>query len=125
MPRKISIDEVEPGMVIAEPVKRPNGAVLLGKGIQLSDAFISKMRMMDILEIIVEGEGQDDIEALLLKVERATVYDDAISNKIIERLQRVFSDVKDNKIMQAIMAIAQKTLIAREKNRLEGDQGNP
>ena len=122
MARKIPIDDIEPGMILAEPVKRPNGAVLLGKGIQLNEGYINKLRMMDIIEIVVEGEAQDDLASLLTSIERATTTDDEIARRITERVQLVFSDVKENKIMQAIMLVAQKILIERERQRLEGTE---
>lgn len=120
MPRKIAIDDIEPGMTLAEPVKRPNGAVLLGKGIELNESYINKLRMMDVIEVVVEGEGQDDLAGLLGKIEKVTTSDDAVSQKIAARIQTVFSKIGDNKIMQAIMIVAQKTLIERERKRLEG-----
>lgn len=120
MARKIAIDDIEPGMLLAEPVKRPNGAILLGKGIELNESYINKLRMMDIIEVVIEGEAQDDLAGLLSKIEKVTTDDDEISQKISAKIQKVFSKVGDNKIMQAIMMVAQKTLIERERKRLEG-----
>lgn len=123
MARTISIDSIEPGMVLAEPVRSINGGILLGQGCTLSEAYINKLQMMDLVEVVVEGEDVNDIDALLEQADILMTDASDVSKKIVEKMDRMFSDVADSKVMQVIKATVQKLLIAKADAKFnKGDQ---
>lgn len=66
--RKISIDKLEAGMVLAKPLLRGT-MVVLGEGTALTDTWISRIEDMEIDSVFVEGASEQAIpqeEALAL-----------------------------------------------------------
>ncbi len=58
---RISIDALEPGMVLAEDLKHPNGRFLLGKGAELNETHLRVFKIWGVHSALVEG-GKDDPE---------------------------------------------------------------
>ncbi len=54
--RKVALDEVEEGMVLAKPVTRDNGMVLVAAGTTVTAALVERLRRMGIERLVVEGE---------------------------------------------------------------------
>lgn len=75
---KIPVYKLEPGMKLSKPVTAKNGMVLLGEGTELSEAWIERIRDMDVTGIFIEGpaiqtiskeEALAELEARFAKTE--------------------------------------------------------
>jgi hypothetical protein len=69
--RRISIDKLEVGMVLAKPLLRGT-MVILGEGTILTDAWISRIEDMEVAHLFVEGAAEQAIpkEEALAKLDR-------------------------------------------------------
>ncbi len=78
MPRR-TIDQLEPGMVLAEAATGPRGNVLLGDGVELTERHIRALKTWGVSAVQVEGEedaAETSVEELapeLLEAARAEV----------------------------------------------------
>ena len=52
---KISVDKLEPGMVLARPITGPTGMVMLAQGTQLNEKWIERIQDMDIASVFIDG----------------------------------------------------------------------
>ncbi len=102
--RKIAIDNIEDGMVLAKPLMGSTGNILLGEGIELKQAMISRFKNWDISFVFIHSDGDepDDPNA-------APVV--AISS---DQLDEVFKDVLKNPIMRIIYDAARDYNKSRE-----------
>ena len=55
--RTISIEELQPGMVLAQPALNDKRQVLLGAGINITEKHVSVLRNFQIMEVTVEGDA--------------------------------------------------------------------
>lgn len=88
--QKVPLQLAAPDMVLAKPVTRADGMVLVGAGTALTASLLSRLEMMEIEFVVVEGEAVDAAcaaEALL---------------KQQEHLDHLFRSFKDDKYMQHI-----------------------
>ena len=53
--QRIALTRAEPGMVLAQAVCRPDGLVLVGEGLVLSDAILDRIRGAGVATVWVEG----------------------------------------------------------------------
>ena len=72
--QKIPIDKAAEGMVLAKPIERENGVILMGEGTELNEQLIERLRDIDIQKITVKGRplgGEDEkpIETLYAELE--------------------------------------------------------
>lgn len=61
-------------MVLARDVETPEGRILCGKGTQLSESLLDRLRKMDIIHLTVEGHpvqepGEKSLEEELRDIE--------------------------------------------------------
>ena len=72
--QKIPLQLARPDMVLAKPVTRENGMVLIAAGTALTEALISRLGNMDVEQVVGEGDhldaGGDGAKALARKRER-------------------------------------------------------
>lgn len=63
--RKVALDAAEEGMVLARPVTRDNGMVLVAAGTVVTPALVDRLRRMGIAQLVVEGEdpGRPPVDA--------------------------------------------------------------
>ena len=54
--QKIPLKLAKPGMVLAKPVARDNGMVLLAQGTELAESTIQRLENMNVERIVIEGE---------------------------------------------------------------------
>lgn len=54
----LKVDEVEPGMVLADAVRDSAGRILLGEGAEVSEKHLVLFRRRGIIELDIEGEGE-------------------------------------------------------------------
>lgn len=52
---KIPVAKLEPGMKLSKPVTAKNGMVMLGEGTELSEAWIERIRDMEIGSVFIDG----------------------------------------------------------------------
>lgn len=57
--QKIPLKLAKPGMVLAKPVAKDNGMVLLAQGTELNESALERMERMNIERIVIEGELPD------------------------------------------------------------------
>lgn len=69
--RRISIDKLEVGMILAKPVLR-GAMVILGEGTVLTETWISRIEDMEITQIFIEGAAEQAIpkEEALAQLDR-------------------------------------------------------
>ena len=93
--QKIPLQLARPDMVLAKPVSRDNGMVLVAAGTKLTESLISKLGNMGVEEVAVQGDtlGMGDgcgAEALARKQ---------------ERLDHLFRNFKEDKYMQSVKGL--------------------
>ena len=54
--QKIPLNLAQPGMILAKPVARDDGIVVLAQGSELSESILSRLEKMEVENIVVEGE---------------------------------------------------------------------
>ena len=52
---KVSVNQLQPGMVLAKPVVAKNGMVMLGEGTALTQAWIERIEDMGIPSVFIDG----------------------------------------------------------------------
>lgn len=58
--KKISADQIEPGMVLAEDLIDMNGRTLLKKGAHISETIVPHFQKWGFTEIMIESEEEED-----------------------------------------------------------------
>lgn len=66
----ISVDNVEPGMVLAEKVLTPKNMMLLPEGVTITEGHMVTFRTWGISEVNVVGEGDSGGESELSEEEK-------------------------------------------------------
>jgi len=92
--QRIPFSLAQPGMVLAKDVVRtenPNGPPICGKGVELTETLIERLRNMGIQSITVEGhpiwlEGDKTLDELLEDLDKRfrRVADDPLTGKLKE-----------------------------------------
>lgn len=96
--QKIPFNLAEPGMILAKEVVRsdnPGGPPICGKGVELTDSLIERLRNMGIQSITVEGhpvwmEGDKTLSELLDDLDRR--FSRSGSNPLNQLIKRVYRD---------------------------------
>ncbi|THB64474.1 MAG: hypothetical protein D6E12_14775 [Desulfovibrio sp.] len=57
--QKIPLNLAKEGMVLAKPVLRDNGLVLVAQGTELSSSLLERLERMDVDKVVVEGNPVD------------------------------------------------------------------
>jgi hypothetical protein len=109
--QKIPLQLARPDMVLAKPVTRENGMVLVGAGTTLTAALISKLENMGVEQIVVEGDAQGmdggGAEALAKKQERLEyLFRNFVEDKYMQRVKRVVTEYYAHKCALAAAAQA-------------------
>jgi len=89
--QKIPLNLVQPGMVLAKPVARPDGMVVAAPGTELTESMLSRFEAMGIGQVVVEGSPVD------MEGGGDTAFD-----KRIERLDHIFRKHESDKWMNQI-----------------------
>ena len=101
--QKIPVDKAAKGMILAKPITRENGVVLMGEGTELNDLLIEKLKDLEIKKIAVKGrpldiagEEEKTLEQLHAELEErfSTVSSDKLCNQIKEIIKK---DIKRRK----------------------------
>lgn len=90
--QKIPLNLVQPGMVLAKPVARPDGMVVAAPGTELTESMLSRFEGMGIEQLVVEGNP----------VDMEGGGGDTAFDKRIERLDHLFRKHESDKWMNQI-----------------------
>jgi hypothetical protein len=93
--QKIPLDLARSDMVLAKPVTRENGMVLVAAGTKLTDSLISKLGNMGVEEVAVQDEGLGMGEGCGAEA----------LEKRMERLEHLFRNHGDNAHMQKVKGL--------------------
>jgi hypothetical protein len=100
----LSIDEIKPGMILARPVRNPQGVLLLEAGARITKKNIRIFKSWGVIEAAIEGkvaEAQGRTGDTELRVKES----------VEKQLREKFSDVLDDPVMVAIFNAAGKLLM--------------
>jgi hypothetical protein len=104
--QKITTEQVEDGMILAQDVCATSGNVLVGKGTALTSALGRRLKNWGITAIHVEGEEQQVSQESTPNV---------LPEEIKLHLQNKFSHVIDKSVMQEIFSAVYKFRLQRSK----------
>ena len=90
--QKIPLQLTQPDMVLAKPVTRENGMVLIAAGTVLTASLISKLDNMGVEQVVVEGES----------LEMGGGCNAEVLAKKRERLDHLFRKFEDDTYMQRV-----------------------
>ncbi|MFZ7125423.1 MAG: hypothetical protein ACOWWM_04620 [Desulfobacterales bacterium] len=111
---RLPIDQIQPGMVLSDPVVNREGTLLLGKGSRVSTDAIRLMKSWGIFTIAIEDGVAADAETT--HPER-----DAVQNTIAEGLDRRFPDMPPHPLADEIKRVAARILTRRQPTRVPID----
>lgn len=96
--RRITIDDMQAGMVVAKPIMNEGGMVMLSEGTTLTDSLISRIGRMELSHIYIVGDAPGaktcaerlvDLDRRFKKTENEK-YMDTIKNAIKSRIEEVY-----------------------------------
>ncbi|GAG05096.1 unnamed protein product [marine sediment metagenome] len=98
----INLDNAKEGMIVSEDVLNNKGSILMKKGIALTADMIKKLKSLGIMEVCVVNTDKDDSQ-------------DNVSPEPMEmeELEHKFSDVRDDAIMEELMAAVKEYITER------------
>jgi hypothetical protein len=104
--KKIPVDKIEDGMVLAKPLIGSNGNILLNEGVILKKSMISRLKNWDVPSITVQSD-QEVVEEVAAPVSVEintnaldTVFKDAIKNPIMKIIYESTMDYFRNKSLK-------------------------
>lgn len=96
--QKIPLDKATEGMILAKPIARENGVVLMGEGTELNQQIIERLKSLDIQKITVQGRplgGDDEKSVELLCAELEERFSLISSNKLCLQIKDMIKkDIK-------------------------------
>jgi len=109
----LKIDDLKPGMILAQPVRNGQGVLLLEAGARITNKNIRIFKSWGVKDIAVLGERSDSKDA---------DEDVAIQGKgsIEIQLKEKFCDVLDDPVMAAIFKAARIRLMQDSQNSESG-----
>jgi hypothetical protein len=95
--KKILVENIEDGMVLAREVCGSGGNVLLSKGIALSTALGHRLQNWGIPLVFVEGEEEQVVEE-----NTVSVSPEELKSQLMEKFSRVINKPHMSKIFTAV-----------------------
>jgi len=102
--RKVTVENIEPDMVLARDVSSTSGNVLLGKGTTLTPALGRRLKNWGIFFVYIEGEEESQEEEAAVEIS---------PEEIKEQLEQKFEGVLQNPIMHKLFEIVYEFKISR------------
>jgi len=100
---KLSIEDVKPGMILAQPVRNHQGVLLLEAGARITKKSIHIFKSWGVFEISIKGD--------LTEVQGSPGDTEIKVKESFEKLlKQKFSDVLDDPVMVEIFKAASKQL---------------
>lgn len=119
---RLGIDQITPGMKLAEPITNASGVTLMPDGIRLTPMFINRLKKWNIesLEVVVERRtGESSTTATVVrpqststKVLGMTAEQEEFARSIAADVSRRFVNVRDNPLMMQLRSVAIRRLVA-------------
>ncbi len=108
--RKLNIDKVHDGMILAKPLHNIEGKILLAEGCKLSTRVISRLEEWGCDVVYVEGEPEssDEQNAVL-----GYNCQDGNIEKMLEEIELRFSNVSDDPVLQMVKMSLKEHLIGK------------
>ncbi|RLA92619.1 MAG: hypothetical protein DRG25_06015 [Deltaproteobacteria bacterium] len=113
----LSLEDLEPGMIVAKPVFNHQGAILLGKGVRLSEKSIWILRSWGVSQIWIKKVGK----------ESGSKGKSGTESRILEpelELRKKLSEETEDEVMNEILRAASQQIKKRkdrEKNEISED----
>ncbi|MHC4873469.1 MAG: hypothetical protein ACYTFY_16615 [Planctomycetota bacterium] len=105
--KKIQTSEIKADMVTGKDVLTSDGKVLLANGTVLKEKHIGILEKRDISELfIVTEEEEEGTEAPIDDIKEEEAPKSADNTKVIEKLEQIFANVKDNEEMNRLFTLA-------------------
>ncbi len=102
--QRIPVSKAREGMVLAKPVARDNGVVLMGEGTELDERLIEKLVDLDIQKIAVKGKPL------------GTLGDDKPLEQLLSELDERFSTNADDRMCMQIKDCIKQDCIRRKED---------
>ncbi|WHZ24046.1 MAG: hypothetical protein OJF47_003158 [Nitrospira sp.] len=90
--RRVVLEELTPGMVLAKPIINTAGLVVLAAGAELDEATLSRLQHLGTASVFVEGEAGDASGKTLAELEA----------ELDHRFRLVNDDPRQRLILEAI-----------------------
>ena len=100
--QKIPLEKAAEGMILAKPIVRGNGVVLIGEGTELNKQLLERLKCLDITKVTVKGRPLDD-------------EDEKSMELLIAELEERFTPVSSDKLCVQIMDIIKKDIKRRRE----------
>lgn len=113
--RKISLDIVRPGMILAKPVLGSTGQILLKSGIEIKPQYISYLRRLGINNLYVRDDRIQDVEVSDVISEETRHEARLLVKRIIGNLQSPGSQIKsiniqDKEVVKTVNRIIEELI---------------
>ena len=125
---KLEIDQITPGMKLAEPITNASGITLMPAGIRLTPMFIARLKKWNVstIEVFVEPnrDHSDDEDGKRPRRSSSTTTavfsaeQEEFARAVVSEVSRWFVNVRDNQLMMQLWGVVTKRLIAHGKNGL-------
>jgi len=112
----LTIDEIKPGMILAQPVRNPQGVLLLEAGARISKKNIRIFKSWGVLEAAIKGKMTE-------AKGRAKDTEFRVKESVEMELKEKFSDVLDDPVMVEIFNAASKQMMRDFQN--SGSENEP
>lgn len=89
--RKVPLQEVEDGMILAAPLTGASGSILMGKGIALRASIVPRLAAWGVTHLLIEGDPTPEEMALAHGAKNSTAS-----------LERLFEGKTNTKAMNII-----------------------
>ncbi|HUV51102.1 MAG TPA: hypothetical protein VMW78_08805 [Anaerolineae bacterium] len=110
----LSINDLKPGMVLAQAAKNRHGAVILGEGKLLTEKHINSFKTWGVTTVDIKDIDSDQ----LVKEEM-----DALSNDDVELIEKeldeLFPPFEANPVMEEIYKIVKKLRLKQIANQIK------
>jgi len=103
----LCLDELTPGMRVAEPVVNSQNVLLLKAGTGLTVKHIRTLRTWGVADVFIEGVGKKEVSGGIATRPEA-------ARAVEETLKKKFSKVSDDPVMAEIMRVAGSQILKRE-----------
>lgn len=110
----LPLDELKPGMILAEPVYNQQELLLLEQGTALTKKRIWMLKTWGLEHVCIKGKPRGDDEG-------AGAFGMETKETIEKELKEKFADVADDPVMTEIMKAAGRQL---QKSLNDQDEGN-
>lgn len=119
---RLNINQITPGMKLAEPITNASGVTLMPAGIRLTPMFVLRLKKWNIetVDVFVEKAAGGSVRTNVVRPRPATASTNSGLTAEQERFARAvatevsqwFVNVRDNPLMMALRVAAIKRLVA-------------